>query len=318
MKETIGILLSASVLTAGCAAQEAAPPPPPPTVIKVESLPGELPAAVADQLQNVVAIEGIRAKTQDRKHNQTARFCSGVRIANLEFLSESSCDWDLSAVDQIPYCDAMGVGIAIPGDEPKGVTYPVKQRSGVELLHQDANDDSLFVEIAPEKSKKAPDYAKPTHFAPSPVTITPGTPLFLANYQTTDKEAIRSPDPDLIPKDSKLKGPNKPVVMGAVALNQLPGGVFSVLVDMKQYDGTDETALRVGDNGGPVYDAKGNLVGLETNSTDPQSVLKLEKQLNYSFPDVPINANVQVAIVQPVNPKHIDELRAKKQLPQSC
>jgi hypothetical protein len=326
MKEKFGALLATgSVLAAGCQAQEATPvEPPKPTVISAEGFPAELPKPVADQLQHVVSIIGIRAPIKVEKDSKPqVMACTGVRIDEHDFLSAAQCDWDLANLDQIPYCDTMGISVQTPvADKRRGVSFSISRKAGDQAQAdgtraKNVTDNALVVEIDPKNADGLAKYTNPTRFSLSPSSIEGGNPLFIANFQMTADSRPRNPHHAFLKEEQVKNGLDKPAIMGGVALNYLSDNTIRVLTGIKSYSTPAETEPRAGAGGSPVYDETGGLVGFVVGETE-QLVSQYEKDFFIDLPNRKDTDIAKTAIIQLVDPLHIRALQAKQTGLQNC
>lgn len=320
MKEKLGVALAAtSVLVAGCATEST-----PPKITEVESVatfPGTLPPAVSQQLGNVVAIQSLRIRPTG-PNQIDAMACSGVRIDQRDFLTAGLCDYALTPASQQPHCDVVGVSMSLPAakpeDPPKGVSYAFEKKDGVAPATDITDigkmtENSLVGEIR-DKVQPLPAYDNPTHYAASPVMTQVGEQLYIANYQKTpDDKKAHNPDinaSQLSPEDIKA-GLTKPVIMGAIALDQSPNGILRVLTGIKSYGDSNENQLRGGDIGGPVWDADGNLVGTITMDDNTHKLSEFEKtmHMHINLPGLSDDTVANVGVVQLINPPRIKNLQ---------
>lgn len=326
MKEKLGaVLATGSVLAAGCGAQEATPvEPPEPTKISAESFPSDLPKGVADQLQHVVSIYGMRAPFKPNKDSKPQIMaCAGVRVDQHDFLSAAQCDWDLANFDQIPYCDSMGISTqTLPTDKRRGISFTISRKAGDPAQQEgtkaaNVTNNSLIVELDPKTSEGLPPYSNPTHFAADPGNLDFAQPLYIANYQMTADKQPRNPHHVFLSEEQIKKGLDKPAVMGGVALNFLSGNTIRVLTGIKPYSTPAETEPRAGAGGSPVWDEHGNLVGIVVGET-AQFVSDYEEDFNIELSGRSNTDIAKTAIVQLIDPLHIRDLQIKQHPQQQC
>lgn len=326
MKEKLGAVLAAgSVLAAGCGAQETTPvEPPKPTVISAESFPSELPGAVKDQLQHVVSVYGMRAPLNPNKDSKPdVMACAGIRVDQHDFLSAAQCDYDLSSVDQLPYCDALGISTqTMLSDKRRGISFAITRKAGDAAQQtgtsaRNVTSNSLLVEIDPKTAEGLPPYTNPTHYAANPGHLDVGQPLYIANFQLTADKQPRNPHHAFLTPEGIKQGLDKPAIMGGVALNHVSGTTIRVLTGIKSYSTPPETETRAGAGGSPVWDEDGNLIGIVVGETF-QRVSDYENDFNIDLPGRNDTDIAKTAIVQLINPLSIRELQTRQTLPQQC
>ncbi|USN96304.1 MAG: trypsin-like peptidase domain-containing protein [Candidatus Nomurabacteria bacterium] len=317
MIEKVGAVLASATLLSGCGSNivNALNLTPAYTEINLDSLPETLPDAVTQQIPNVVAL------TDNIPFLSQTEYCSGVRVDQRDYLSAGHCDYQLAS-NALTLCVDMSISSqsAITAD---GESIPVIKKAGtftgdtsgkVNIVLNNAPEDALLVETAYEPLP----YSTPTHFRDSSSEISPGTPLYLVNYEPTADNRLRSPYAKDLYANELQAGLNKPAIFGAIALKQFSDGTTMAIAGIKSYSMPPETDARGGSSGGPVYDAAGNLVGTTINLFNYSSLPEVENDLGVTFKNSSNETGVNVFLIQDSTPSLIDDLQAKQQPTDGC
>ncbi len=331
MIEKVGALLATATIISGCD-QDLSNTFKRPTENLVDSLSSQihaeqlsdtLPLGVEEQIPNVVAITGeIRSYNSKLQEIISTSICSGVRIDEHDYLSAGHCT-DLNNLREglAPYC--MDVRVDIPTDQPNGVTLDGTKQAGYAPNGTSAKSldffvyrDELLVETGPGNQ---PPYDEPTRFRDESSAVEQGTPLYFVNYQPTEDREYRNPSKEALLPPQHSRGPHTPAILGGIAIRTINPDTIEVVTAGKSYGNPDDTDIRMGASGGPVYDSVGELVGrIVATDANKMSVKSFEDSRDIDIVGISDETMLRILYIKTSSQNQVDKLQQEQESLPRC